>query len=185
MMRAVMKPALFLQWVGTRLGWAGVLGLVLLAGAAGVWAYGEHQLAPERTRIERIAAERQRTVASLANTPPAVITSDQERLTRFYAALVPPKEVPVALAKLFEAAQAAKISVRQGEFQRSANAAGRYQVLQVSLPVKAGYGQVMGFVDDVLAALPALSLEEIVFKRETAGSAGVEATLKFALYLAE
>lgn len=185
MTRTAIKPALFLQWVGTRLGWANIVGLALLFGAAGVWAVSKHKLAPEQISIERVIAERQRAATSLANTPPIVVTSDQERLTRFYAALVPPKEVPVALAKLFEVAQATKISVRQGEFQRSANAAGRYQVLQFSLPVKAGYGQVMGFVDDVLAALPALSLEEIVFKRESAGSAGVEATLKFALYLTE
>lgn len=180
-----MKPALLLQWISARMGAAGITGLLLLVAAAGVAGYAEHKLKPELARVERMTAERQRTALGLANTPPAAVTSDQERLGRFYAALVAPKDVPVALAKVFDLAQTAKISVRQGEFQRVANAAGRYQVLQFSLPVKAGYGQVMDFVDEVLAALPALSLEEIVFKRETAGSANLEATLKFALYLSD
>ena len=180
-----MKPALLLHWLGVRLGWPGMLGVGLIAAAAGMWGYGQHKLAPEQARANRLSAERERSAATLAKAPPVVITSEQQRLSRFYDVLVSPKDVPAALGKLFEIAQAGKISVRQGEFQRVTNGAGRYQIMQISLPVKAGYGEVMAFVDDALAALPALSLDEIVFKRETAGSAGVEATLKFALYLTE
>ena len=180
-----MKPRLFAQWLLRRLSLPGALGLALAAGAC--WT-----VAVELPRMQSAAAQAQRDLAALqvklaaqAKVPPVRLTSDEERLAKFYAALTPAAEVPNLLARLFTIAQTAKINLRQGDFQRSESRPGRYTVLQFNLPVKAAYPQLLEFIDEALAANPSLTLEEVTFKRETAANATLEATLKFALYTTE
>ncbi len=180
-----MKPRLFVEWLLRRLSWPGVLGLALAAAA--LWT-----LAVELPRMQSATAQAQGDLAALhlklaaqAKAPPLRLSSDAERLAKFYAALTPAAEVPNALARLFVIAQTARINLRQGDFQRSESRPGKYTMLQFSLPVKAAYPQLMDFIDEALAANPSLTLEEVVFKRETAANATLEATLKFALYSTE
>ena len=54
---------------------------------------------------------------------------------------------------------------------------------QVTLPVQGSYGEVRGFVDAVLDAVPAAALEELALKREEIGEPLVEARVRFVLFL--
>ena len=180
-----MKPRLFIEWLLRRLSLAGVLGLLLAAAAVWVGAVELPRLSAATAQAQSDLAALQIKLATQARTAPVVQTSDEQRLARFYAALTPAAEVPTALARLFGIAQTANITLRQGDCVRTENRAGKYAALQLSLPVKAGYPQLMAFIDEALIALPALTLEEVVFKRDTAANATLEATLKFALYTTE
>ena len=180
-----MKPLLLAQWLWRRLSIPGALGLLL--GAAALWI-----VVIEQPRLQAAGAQAQRDVAALqtrieaqVKLPPAQQSSDEERLTRFYATLTPAAEVPKVLAQVFTLAQAAKINLRQGDFQRVDNRPGKFAAVQFNLPVKASYPQLTTFVDEVMSAIPSLTLEEVVFKRETASSATLDATLKFMLFIGE
>lgn len=180
-----MKPRLLLEWLLRRLSVAGVLGLLLLAGAAWVWLIETPRLQAATAQAQRDLTALKGKLATQASTPPVRQTSDEERLAKFYAALVPGADVPKTLARLFALAQAAKITLKQGDFQRVENKPGKFVALQFNLPAKAGYGQLRDFIDAALTEMPALTLEEVVFKRETAANATLDATLKFVLYVSE
>lgn len=180
-----MKLRLFAQWLLRRLSLSGVLGLALAAGALWTGAMELPRMQSATVQAQRDLAALQIKLAAQAKVPPVHLTNDEERLATFYAALTPAADVPTVLARLFVIAQTAKINLRQGDFQRSDRRPGKYTVLQFNLPVKAGYPQLVDFIDEALTAIPSLTLEEVVFKRETTANATLEATLKFVLYSTE
>ena len=58
----------------------------------------------------------------------------------------------------------------------------RYEMM---MPIRGQYRQVRGFIADVLQAVPAMALVDVVIRRESVESELLEASVKFHLYLSE
>jgi hypothetical protein len=54
---------------------------------------------------------------------------------------------------------------------------------EIKLPVSGNYAQIRSFLQNALAEIPVLSLDEVKFKRERASDASVQADLRLTLYL--
>lgn len=87
------------------------------------------------------------------------------------------------LKKLFQIAGKKNLSLPQGSYKTSTNAAGGYESYSIELPVVGNYQKIRELSEEILLALPFSALEEIRFKRDSASHAILEAKLKFVLFL--
>ncbi len=174
-------------WIASRwmkhLGMAGMAGLALAAMAIAVYA---GMILPDASRLEQltqdVAAAQQRQ--KIAKIKPAQDTdSTAGRLHTFYEFFPARQNAPEILGVMYKAARAESISLAEGEYQYTAGKAGRMGMYHVSLPVKGSYVQLRKFIVKVLNSVPSAALEQISFKRETIGSAELEANIRFTVFL--
>ena len=166
-----------------RLGWAGVAGLALAAFAV---AFYFASLAP----LERELAERRAEAAALQQRlrMGESITGERkagpsEQLATFYAFFPAATSSPDWLGKIHAAAKSKGLVLQSGEYKLERRADQKLARYQITLPVTGSYGQIRNFLGDVLAEVPAAALEDIALKRESAGSATLEARIRLTLYL--
>jgi hypothetical protein len=151
--------------------------------AAGIAALS--WVAPARERLDEERARAQRA----ARLPPPVVApavaggGAPENLALFRAALGRQADVEPQLATLFGIAANTGLVLRQGEYKRGADRNARLYTYQIDLPVKGSYAQVWQFALQALRAIPYAALDDISFKRDSIGETGVEARLRFTLYL--
>jgi Tfp pilus assembly protein PilO len=166
--------------VGARLGWPGILGLVLLVSAAGFYVFA---LAPQRLRIEDLQREsvqlRQRAKVSEKDVP----QGPADKLAAFNGFFPPSKDLPDLLEKIFGAAKRQSLVLEQGEYRPLKDTVGTLMRYQFTLPLRGTYPQIRKFVDDALAEVPALALDGIQFERRKIGDATVDAKVKMVVYL--
>jgi len=162
------------------LGWPGVVGLGLLAFAAGFYF---STLRPAQLRLEQLRREslelEQLPLRAAVEEP----TSNRERLEAFYAFLPPAARTADLLGKVFAAAEKQGLSLEQGDYRVQRDNVGGITHYQVMLPLRGTYPQVRKFVAAALAQVPNLSLDSIQFERQTVGDSTVEAKVKFVMYL--
>jgi hypothetical protein len=180
-----MTPALDrLRREAERLGVAGVAGIALLAFAA---MFALSALLPLRAEIARLEAEAaalgRRVEAASAAGAGRPGTSDQ--LATFYGFFPPADSSPEWLGRIHAVAARHGVELDAGEYRLERAPAARLARYQVLLPVRGGYAQLRGFVSEVLEQVPAASLEEFTLRRDAVDSAGIEARVRFALYLVD
>lgn len=107
----------------------------------------------------------------------------QERHREFRARLVPLSEKSNLLKALFKEAADAGVTLAQGDYQLLSDTDCNCRQLQVTLPVRGTYLQIRAFVDATLEKIPALSLDEISFRRDSVKIPAVEARLRVSFYL--
>lgn len=121
--------------------------------------------------------------------PAAPVVSQQaatnENLALFYAALGERRYTEQQLKTLFGVAAKAGLVLRQGEYKAAYDQNGKLHTYQVTLPVKGSYQAVWQFAMLSLRAIPFAALDDIVFRRDDIGAAGVDARVRFTLYLAD
>lgn len=132
------------------------------------------------TQQESLAALQSRGEArsDLRSTRPAT-----EQLTAFYAFFPASEVVPEVLGRLFEGAARENLAVPQGEYRQSHEVAGRLTRYELILPLKGSYPGLRRFIAQALRDTPSLSLQGVTFNRQGAGEIGVEAQVRFALYV--
>ena len=162
-----------------------VVALAVALVAAGIGA--QLALLPARERLDAEYEQAQRLarmplpVASpSAATPPG---SDQN-LQHFYATLGDRRGVERQLKDVFALAAKHGLTLSQGEYRSASDRNAKLTTYQVNLPVKGSYGAILGFALDVLRAMPHASLDDVAFRRDAIGDAGVEARLRLTFYLA-
>jgi hypothetical protein len=100
--------------------------------------------------------------------------------------LADPQTTSAQLRALLDFAANNGVTVVQADYRRIADTRSTtqsaYSQLQISLPVKADYLTLRRFIYDALGALPALSLDQLVVKREQTNSTQVDAQLIFSLW---
>lgn len=136
----------------------------------------------------REAADANRRAHSAVRAAPAATDAAQQLTARygeFRGRLVPLEERVQHLKTLFQVAADAGVSLMQGDYRLRPEADCDCQALQVTLPLRGTYPQVRAVVDAALAKLPALSLDEISFRRDTVKTLTVDARVRFTLYLKE
>lgn len=140
-------------------------------------------LLPQRAQQEKRQAN---ALAQLARPtpPPEVVEATANRnLALFYASLGEAHYAEQQVKTLFALAAKAGLTLKQGEYLRTVDTAGRFLRYQVILPVKGNYRAVWQFSQQALAAIPFASLDEMSFKRDTIGEAGLDARLRLTIYL--
>jgi len=159
---------------------AGAVAL-LLAGVAAHLA-----LLPARDQLER-DYEQARRLARMPlplAAPSVAPPSSDQNLQHFYATLGDRRGVERQLRDVFSLAAKHGLTLAQGEYRSAQDRNAKLTTYQVNLPVKGSYGAILGFALDVLRAMPHVSLDDVAFRRDAIGDAGVEARLRMTFYLA-
>ncbi|HSD37736.1 MAG TPA: GspMb/PilO family protein [Rhodocyclaceae bacterium] len=97
-------------------------------------------------------------------------------------ALGDPEVTNAQIRALQDFAGASGVNVVQADFRRINDTQRAYSRLQITLPVKADYPSLRRFLYSLLTEMPALSLDQLTIKRESATSAQVEAQLVLSLW---
>lgn len=170
-----------LTWLDVRLivrafNWPVGLALAFCALSASL-VFGLQPILQER--LSELTAMRAagQTESSRASVPP------ETRYEAFRNRLIAPEKKEDAIKQIFSVARDSEITLNQAEYQLTAERSGRYSRLQITLPIKGPYRRIRGFVDNLLVSHPALSLDEINFRRDSIKSQTVDAQLRLSLYL--
>lgn len=171
-----------LAMLAARYGWSPAPALVLALFAA--WLHFAATPALE----ERAVAGRAGLAARLAQAKAAAAgEQDKPLIEKRYAAfrdhLAAREDLPDMIRTLFAAARDAGLVLRRMDYQLEQEADGGYVVYHVKLPVEGTYPAIHRFAESVLLKTSAAALEDISFKRDSAASANIRASLHFALFL--
>lgn len=137
--------------------------------------------------LEKLHAREQRNnqwedAASRSDTSPNV-GIQEERFRAFRERLVDHAARGEVLKTFFTEAAAAEIPLQQGDYALIADTEGDFAKLQISLPAKGTYPQIRSYLQSLLANLPALSLDEVSFRRDSVKNQNVEARIRLTLYV--
>lgn len=176
-------PLRRLREAGGPLGGAGLAGVLLLALAV-AWHAG--RVVPQERELAALQAEAgalQSRLRSGKSLGPRSDESSAEQLAAFYAYFPPSADAPALLGKIHAAAAANGITLRSGEYRMERNNDQRLARYVVTLPIAGSYAQVRRFVSQVLAEVPAASVEEIQMRRESIAATTLEVKVRLSLYL--
>jgi len=179
MSAAVLAARHFLR----RAGWPGMLGLAILLGSPIFYATTvlpmQEQLATlkvEQVQLRRDIAKNQHREAKPAPT-------GEMQLKEFYGQFPSLNRSEEWLVKIYAAAERQHIVLESGAYKLTGAEAGNIQRYQITLPLKGSHVQIRRFLSDLLTEVPALSLDDISFKRETIDLSTVNAVIKLTLFL--
>jgi hypothetical protein len=127
-------------------------------------------------------------------TPASLRRSPVQRLN---SVLADPEKTNEQIRTLLDLAVSTGVTVMQADYRRVAEARAptrggtesvaaavplQYSQLQISLPVKADYLSLRRFLYTALAQMPALSLDQLILKREQVSAAQIDAQLVLSLW---
>jgi hypothetical protein len=161
-----MTPRLELELAWRRHGWRMAAGLVLLAIAGGLIAR------------QGISATREET--------PLIRATDGSRQLEshhriFRGILIPRQELEVRQRNVIEAITQYGLASGRIDYGQESNVNGRFDVATLQLPLHGNYIDVRSFLAAVLAAQPALAIEDLAIQRDASGG-GVDARLRLGFY---
>jgi hypothetical protein len=107
--------------------------------------------------------------------------SDSQRLVDFRAVLPPATEATERVQQLVALTQQ-DLAWKQAEFVNTEDNAVALQRLQVSVPVTGAYPRLRAGLDAALREVPNLSLDQVLFQRQTAGESDLQARVRFSLW---
>jgi hypothetical protein len=170
--------------IALRLGWSGLLGLALLLGSGLFYWFvicsGEAELKQLRNQESMLRSRLQR-----AQSIPAADRGPAEQLETFYSHFPDKRGVPVALKKIYAAADRHNLQLAKGEYRLIKERDAKLARYQITLPITGSYSRMRGFAAEVLRELPFASLDDISMERDAIANPQVEARVRFTLYLGE
>jgi hypothetical protein len=163
------------------IGWPGVAGIALFVLSVAVAATA---ITARLAELDALREQNRGLQARLAtdSASRAKATRDEELLS-FYGFFPPLSSLPDWLERIYSAAEKNGVALETGEYRLVQEKGWRLARYQLTLPVKGSYGQIRGFIAQVLTDVPASSLEEIGFRRDTVGSDRVDVRLRLTIYL--
>jgi hypothetical protein len=105
------------------------------------------------------------------------------RLSDFYAGLGDSAHTGEIVMRLFDAAAAAGVALDKAEYKPGHDAPGRFDTYTIVMPIKGDYARLRQFSEKVLVTVPYAALDDMRFKRNSANDPGVEANLRFTVFL--
>lgn len=160
----------------------GVVGAALLMASVA----GQFLVVP---RIQELAAKARATAASEHKAYLKVAEAVRgrapgaESLARFRAMLASEKAAAEAFEIVQRDAKKHGLAPDGTEYKWQRQADARLAEVRIGMSLKGSYGALRAFVRDVLADIPGLALEQFDLQRDSIGSAGTEAHLRFTLFL--
>ena len=106
-----------------------------------------------------------------------------EVLDQLLAVAYAEEQVSDVLRRIAKTAQSNGVFLSQSDFQTITDGRGGLTQLQVTLPVRASYLQIRGFVEQVLQKNPGVSLDELILKRDSVAQNQVEVSAKLSLWI--
>ena len=174
-----------LLWYARRMlrtaGWPNIAALAL---SAAVIAFYFLMLSPLQRDLSDFKYEVESLrgkVATRRSAPVAPGASGQ--LAAFYGFFPQTDVLSNTLAKLYDAAAKQNLMLDQGEYHLAPTQEGRLMRYDIVLPVKGPYPKLRSFIAQALKDNPSLALEGITFNRQAAIDIGVEAQVRFTLYM--
>lgn len=166
-----------------RAGWAGMLGLAILLGSPIFYATTvlpmQEQVAT--LKAEQVQLRREITKNLHRETQPA--PTREMQLKAFYEQLPSLNRSDEWMAKIYAAAERQHIVLASGAYKLTGAETGNIQRYQITLPIRGSHVQIRRFLTDILTEVPALSLDDVSFKRETIDLTAVNAVIKLTLFL--
>jgi len=158
-----------------RVGPAGLTGIgVLVAAAVAAIAL----LLPAHQSVLALRDE----LTKAGHTMPATV-KPQQSPQQFAASLPTREQIPALLGVVLAQATEAGITLEQGRYTFSPATSNRLAHYTFEFPVKADYGNIRSFINNSLAAVPALGLDKLHVERKTVGDTLVSADVGFIIYL--
>ena len=164
----------------TRIGWIPIVAVGLLVLSLALYVL----VLPALQNEDRMVAHALEGLRTGKSVRPA----EHELATRFAdlrAQFAKPADRGELLKSLFKMGNEAGIALTQAEYRWQDDPDCGCVAMRVSLPVKGGYVPIRRFIDNALASLPSLALDEISFRRSSVKTTGVEGQLRFTLYFDE
>lgn len=160
------------------LGWPSAIGAACLALAAIAVQQGEALAGRQQSLRAQLAV-----MAKQAALPPAPVTldADADSLAAFHAYLPAHDSIPEQLKTLLEVAQQSGVTLAKADYKPQEDGNTAFLRYQITLPVKAEYAQLQTFIVDALQALPTLTLDSVLFKREQIEAGEIDARIQFIL----
>jgi len=165
-----------------RTGWVGMLGLALLLGSP---VFYVATVLPMQKKVEALKEDLRQLRRNIAQTgrraTPA--PTGEMQLKAFYEIFPSVGHSDEWLAKIYALAERQHIVLESGEYKLGEEDAGEILRYQITLPLKGSHVQIRRFLSDLLTEVPALSLDDVSFKRETIDLPTVNARIKLTLFL--
>ena len=167
-------------WAERSLGPVGVAGLLLVLVAAALQWWLVEPARRDAASLQALADGAAATSA-LPDVEPKATPSQQ--LADFHAGLPRPDSVPQWLGVVERAARSSGLQLASGAYRLDRRPGDSIACYELTLPVNGSYTQIRAFVGNVLAEVPAASLDDLQIRRDSAASPVVQARLRMSLYL--
>jgi hypothetical protein len=162
-----------------RSGWAGAVGVALLAFAL---AFGLSSAELRAQRAEALAAERA-MLLKVAAAPAQAPLSPRGQLEAFYDGFPPGARLSEALAAIHLSAQRAGLLPERGDY-RAALVAGTPLVrITATLPVAGRFDTLYGWLGEVVRGNPGVGIEQLSIKRDAPHDVRVQADVRLNVYV--
>lgn len=159
-----------------RIGAAALVGGAGLALAAAAAWHSQH-LNQQQQRLTRQVAAAARAAAQ----PTAPAPTEASSIAAFRAYLPAHDTIPDQLKELVAVARQHGITLTKAEYKPQQDDKAGFLRYQITLPVKADYARLQGFIINALQTLPTLTLDSVGFKRDQIESGEIEARIQFVL----
>jgi hypothetical protein len=160
------------------LGWPCAIGAACLA--LSVFALQQGEALAERQQQLRAQLTVMAKQAALPQAP-VTLDADADSLAAFHAYLPAHDSIPEQLKALLEVAQKSGVTLAKADYKPQEDGNTAFLRYQITLPVKAEYAQLQTFIVDALQALPTLTLDYVLFKREQIEAGEIDARIQFIL----
>jgi Tfp pilus assembly protein PilO len=171
----------------SRLTWRGLVGAALIVLALG---FAAATLLPAQQRAAQLRQDVSDLRARLRSVGEGgtgggvpVAPPRATQLENFYAFFPHVDTLPDWVGRIHTAAARNGLTLESGDYLLERRKDQRLVQYQVTLPVRGSYGQIRGFVAEVLEKVPAAALDDIVLKRESIGAPALEARIRWVIYL--
>jgi hypothetical protein len=171
----------YVTYGANRLGKLGIAGLSLCIFSVIAFVSSNvplrQELASQESDLNTVRLDAaDRRAGKVADTP-------QRQASKFVGSLPTPNDVPRIMGSIVAVAAATGIELKRGSYEFVTGSGDSIAQYQMSLPVTGSYPQVRQFVENVLATVPAISLEGMRLERDKVADQVIAADLKFSILL--
>ncbi len=166
-----------------RAGWAGTLGLSILLGSPIFYATTVMPMQNQIASLKATQLQLRRDIAQTRRGEAKPAPTGEMQLKAFYGQFPSLDRSDEWVAKIYAAAERQHIVLAIGAYKLTGAETGNIRRYQITLPIKGSHVQIRRFLSDLLTEVPALSLDDISFKRETIDLPVVNAVIKLTLFL--
>ena len=166
-----------------RAGWPGILGLAILLGSPIFYATTVMPMQNQIASLKTAQLQLRRDIAQTRRGEAKPAPTGEMQLKAFYGQFPSLNRSDEWVAKIYAAAERQHIVLASGAYRLTGAETGNIQRYQITLPIKGSHVQIRRFLSDLLTEVPALSLDDISFKRETIDLSTVNAVIKLTLFL--
>lgn len=163
-----------------RAGWAGAAGGLLLAAAV---ALDQHAASSFAARRAALAAERATLLRGGETAQPVHAGIDRETLRAFHDGFPPREALPALLSALQVQAETHGVDIDRSDYRITDETGAPLQRVVLSLPVRAEFGALYGWLAELVASTPHVGVEAVSLRRNDARTGFVEGELRLLVFV--